>query len=88
MPAKRPRAHVAHVEFAEAGGSGDAAEHVDEAETVDSDVVAADQSAELEDSEPERPTYCRLRSQCRSRSGIPSPPGAIRRRIAALLTRC
>ena len=60
----------------------DAAEHVDEAEMVDSDVVAADQSVqpELEDSEPERPTYQAGRARTAGAgAAIPSPPGAIRR---------
>jgi hypothetical protein len=85
-----PAAHVAHVEFAEEPEApADAGEHVDEAETVDSDVVAADQSVqpELEDSEPERPTYQAAALALPEPERHPAPARSDQaRRIAALLT--
>ena len=85
-----PAAHVAHVEFAEEPEApADAAEHVDEAETADSVVEAADQSVqpELQDSEPERPTY-QMASLVRPEpERHPEPArGDQARRIAVLLT--
>jgi hypothetical protein len=94
-----PAAHIAHVEFAEEPeapvadaedeAGADAAEHVDEPETVDSDVVAADQSVqpELEDSEPERPTYQATVLARPEPERHPEPARSDQaRRIAALLT--
>ena len=85
-----PVAHVAHVEFAEEPEApADAAEHVDEAETDDADVVAADQSVqpELEDSEPERPTYQAPALALPEAERHPEPARSDEaRRIAALLT--
>ena len=85
-----PAAHVAHVEFAEEPEApADAAEHVDEAQTVDSDVVAADPSVqrELEDSEPERPTYQAAALALPEPERHPEPARSDQaRRIAALLT--
>jgi len=86
-----PAAHVAHVEFAEEpeAPAADAAERADEAETVDADVVAADQSVqpELEDSEPERPTYQPPALVLPEPEPHPEPARSDQaRRIAALLT--
>jgi hypothetical protein len=86
-----PAVHVAHVEFAdEPEAPADAAEHVDEAETVDADfVVAADQSVEpeLEDSEPERPMYQAPALALPEPERHPEPARSDQaRRIAALLT--
>jgi hypothetical protein len=72
-----------------AGEPADTAEHVDEAEMVDSDVVAADQSVqpELEDSEPERPTYQPAALAPPEPERHPEPARSDQaRRIAALLT--
>jgi hypothetical protein len=87
-----PAAHVAHVEFAEEPEApADAAEHVDEAETLDSVVVAAaaDQSVqpEPEDLEPERPTYQAAALALPEPERHPEPARSDQaRRIAALLT--
>jgi hypothetical protein len=86
-----PAAHVAHVEFAEEPEApvADAAERAEEAETVDADVVAADQSVqpELEDSEPERPTYQPPALVLPEPERQPEPARSDQaRRIAALLT--